>query len=71
MLSYIDKIPLQKKQFVTYEYILIKDFNDSEVDATKLGELLVGKAAYINLIPFNAFPGSQYEQPTLAQGKRI
>ena len=67
VLSYIDKIPLQKKQFVTYEYILIKDFNDSVEDAIKLGELLVGKAAYINLIPFNAFPGSEYEQPILAK----
>lgn len=65
VLAFIDQIPLQKKQFVTYEYILIKDFNDSTADANKLGELLVGKRAYINLIPFNAFPGSHYKQPDL------
>ncbi len=65
VLATIDKIPLNKKQFVTYEYILIKDFNDTAEDAEKLGALLVGKSAYINLIPFNAFPGSHYKSPAL------
>ncbi|MCD2451561.1 23S rRNA (adenine(2503)-C(2))-methyltransferase RlmN [Methylicorpusculum oleiharenae] len=65
VLTYIDKIPLNKKQFITYEYILIKDFNDSSVDAKKLGTILADKRAYINLIPFNSFPGSRYEPPEL------
>lgn len=63
VLTYIDKIPLNKKQFITYEYILIKDFNDSPNDAKKLGAILSGKSAYINLIPFNEFPGARYERP--------
>ncbi|MDD3813161.1 MAG: 23S rRNA (adenine(2503)-C(2))-methyltransferase RlmN [Desulfocapsaceae bacterium] len=63
VLAHIDQIPLHKKQFVTYEYILIKDFNDSAADAQKLGTVLAGKSAYINLIPFNSFPGSQYKRP--------
>jgi 23S rRNA (adenine2503-C2)-methyltransferase len=63
--SYIDKIQLNKKQFITYEYILIKDYNDSRIDAEKLGQTLVGKSAYINLIPFNSFPGARYESPDL------
>lgn len=74
LLSFIDQIPLQKKQFVTYEYILISDFNDSNEDANKLGKLLEGKSAYINLIPFNAFPGSDYKQPdshTIEKFKQI
>lgn len=65
VLTYIDKIPLNKKQFITYEYILIKDFNDSPDDAKKLGAILSGKRAYINLIPFNEFPGARYERPDL------
>ncbi len=65
VLTYIDQIPLNKKQFITYEYILIKDFNDSPEDANKLGTILAGKRAYINLIPFNAFPGSHYQCPDL------
>ncbi|ATG88782.1 23S rRNA (adenine(2503)-C(2))-methyltransferase RlmN [Methylomonas koyamae] len=63
VLAYIDEIPLQKKQFITYEYILIKDFNDATDDAKKLGTMLAGKSAYINLIPFNPFPGSRYNCP--------
>jgi 23S rRNA m2A2503 methyltransferase len=65
VLTYIDDIPLNKKQFITYEYILIKDFNDSTDDAEKLGTMLAGKSAYINLIPFNSYPGSQYRSPGL------
>jgi 23S rRNA (adenine2503-C2)-methyltransferase len=61
----IDKIPLNKKQFITYEYILIKDFNDSPDDAKELGTILAGKSAYINLIPFNSFPVSHYQRPDL------
>lgn len=65
VLKEIDSIPLSKKQFVTYEYLLIDDFNDSKEDALKTGELLKGKEAYINLIPFNPFPGTEYKRPSL------
>lgn len=67
----IDKIPLSKKQFVTYEYLLIKNFNDSDVDANEVGQLLSGKRAYINLIPFNTFPGSNYERPSDEKAKNF
>ncbi|PPC89577.1 MAG: 23S rRNA (adenine(2503)-C(2))-methyltransferase RlmN [Methylobacter sp.] len=63
VLTYIESIPLGKKQFVTYEYILIAGFNDSPEDAKQLGTMLAGKRAYINLIPFNTFPGSRYATP--------
>lgn len=59
----IDLIKLDKKRFITYEYLLVKDFNDSEVDAKAVGELLRGKEAYINLIPFNPFPEAKYQTP--------
>jgi len=65
VLAYIDEIPLNRKQFITYEYLLIKDFNDSADDARKLGMMLAGKSAIISLIPFNSFPGSDYERPDL------
>ncbi|MCO4753383.1 MAG: 23S rRNA (adenine(2503)-C(2))-methyltransferase RlmN [Bacteriovoracaceae bacterium] len=63
VLKCIDEIPLAKKQFVTYEYLLIDDFNDSVEDAQRTGELLQGKRAYINLIPFNPIPDSNYRRP--------
>lgn len=65
VLGYIHELPLEKKQFIIYEYLLIDGFNDGVEDAMKTGELLKGKEAYINLIPFNPFPGTEYKRPSL------
>lgn len=59
----LDKIELKKKQFITFEYLLIKGFNDSSEDAHKTAELLKDRRSLINLIPFNPYPGSPYERP--------
>jgi 23S rRNA (adenine2503-C2)-methyltransferase len=59
-----EQIPKEEKRFVTYEYLLIADFNDSEADALTTGELLKDKKAFINLIPFNPFPESKYQRPS-------
>lgn len=64
VMAYIETIPLKRKQYIIYEYLLIKDFNDTALDAEVTGEFLKGKQAIINLIPFNPFPGSDYERPT-------
>lgn len=63
ILKCLDAIPLKRKQYIIYEYLLIKDFNDSLIDAHATGALLQGKQAIINLIPFNPFPGSLYLRP--------
>ncbi|MGC9796030.1 23S rRNA (adenine(2503)-C(2))-methyltransferase RlmN [Fervidobacterium riparium] len=44
------------KNRVTFEYILIREFNDFVDDAEKLAELLRGMGAYVNLIPINPVP---------------
>lgn len=62
----IDDIPLEEKRFITYEYLLIKGINDGSEDAKATGQLLQGKKAYLNLIPFNPFPGAAYERPEQA-----
>jgi len=67
VLKYIDEIPLKRKQYIIYEYLLIKNFNDSIEDAHATGKLLQGKMAIINLIPFNPFPGSEFERPDQCQ----
>ena len=46
---------------ITFEYVMLKGVNDSIDDARKLVKLLRGIPAKINLIPFNPWPGSQYE----------
>ncbi len=63
LFKYIDEIPLLKKQFITYEYLLIDEFNNHEDDAIALAKLLKDRKAIINLIPFNPYPGSIYRKP--------
>lgn len=63
VLSFVEAIPEGKKRFVTYEYLLVDGFNDAEADAHATGELLHGKKAFINLIPFNPYPGGRYRRP--------
>lgn len=62
VMDYIDMIPLARKQYIIYEYLLIKDLNDSAEDAHATGKFLKGRQAIINLIPFNPFPGSLYQR---------
>ena len=54
--------PLPPTRRITFEYILIKDVNDSEKDAERLSRLLRPLKAKINLIPFNEFEGSGYSR---------
>jgi 23S rRNA (adenine2503-C2)-methyltransferase len=46
---------------ITFEYVMLKGINDSPADAKRLVQLLKGIPAKINLIPFNPWPGTQYE----------
>ncbi len=48
---------------ITFEYILIKDVNDSKEQALKLANLVRGIPCKINLIPFNPIKGCPYEKP--------
>ncbi|KEG21254.1 23S rRNA (adenine(2503)-C(2))-methyltransferase RlmN [Bartonella bacilliformis] len=52
---------LSNAKRITFEYVMLKDVNDSLDDAKKLIKLLKGIPAKINLIPFNPWPGSRYE----------
>lgn len=64
ILPAVDSIPYGKNRFVTYEYLMLKDFNTSVEEAHLLGKEFENKKAYINLIPFNPFPGAKYLRPT-------
>ena len=49
---------------ITFEYVMLKDVNDTDADAHELVRMLRGIPAKINLIPFNPFPHSGYERPS-------
>lgn len=51
---------------ITFEYVMLKDKNDSDADARELVRLLrhYDLPAKVNLIPFNPWPGAEYECST-------
>ncbi|WP_374577156.1 23S rRNA (adenine(2503)-C(2))-methyltransferase RlmN [Phenylobacterium sp.] len=51
---------LSNTRRVTFEYVMLKDVNDSPAEAKALVKLLKGVPAKINLIPFNPWPGTNY-----------
>ncbi len=52
---------LSNARRITFEYVMLQDVNDSVADAKALVRLLAGIPSKINLIPFNAWPGTRYE----------
>jgi len=52
---------LSNARRITFEYVMLKDINDSDADARELVQLLSGIPAKINLIPFNPWPGTNYD----------
>ena len=56
---------------ITFEYVMLKDVNDSLEEARELVRLLRGIPAKINLIPFNPWPGSKYECSSKKQINRF
>ena len=47
---------------ITFEYVMLKDVNDSDEDARRLVQLIKGIPAKINLIPFNEWPGAPHQR---------
>ena len=60
----IKKIPVKAHRWITYEYLLIDDFNNSIADIDGLIDLLDPKTSKVNLIPFNEYPGSDFKRPS-------
>jgi 23S rRNA (adenine2503-C2)-methyltransferase len=63
----IKEIPLKAHRRITYEYLLIEEFNDRAEDVEALANLLKRSESKINLIPFNEYPGSKYKRPSVAR----
>lgn len=63
IMNALDRLPMIEKRLVTYEYLLIKDFNMSDEHVQGLYDLLGSRRAILNLIPFNPYPGSRWERP--------
>ncbi len=58
---------------ITFEYVMLKDKNDSDADAHELVRLIrkYRLPAKVNLIPFNPWPGAPYECSDWARIERF
>jgi 23S rRNA (adenine2503-C2)-methyltransferase len=59
----VKQYPVDRRKKILFEYLVIKDKNDSIDSAKKLVKLLNGIQAKVNLIYFNPYPGTDYKRP--------
>jgi 23S rRNA (adenine2503-C2)-methyltransferase len=57
--------PLGERERLTFEYVMLKDVNDSDGDARQLVKLLANLKAKVNLIPHNPAPELPYQSSTM------
>ncbi len=58
-LRYIDVAP---RGYIMFEYVMLTGVNDSVAQARELAALVKDVPCKVNLIPFNPFPGIQYQR---------
>ena len=63
LLDAVKTLPLGKREWVTFEYVLLGGVNDQPEHAREVVELLSGMRAKVNLIVWNPGPGINYTQP--------
>jgi 23S rRNA (adenine2503-C2)-methyltransferase len=64
LLAAVRQIPLGKREYVTFEYVLLGGVNDQPGHAREVLALLAGMKAKVNLIVWNPGPGIDFHQPT-------
>lgn len=52
---------------IIFEYILMKDFNDTEKDKEDLKRLLADIICHINIIPYNTVAGKSFQAPSKSE----
>ena len=57
-----DYLEVAPRDFITFEYVMLKGVNDAPDHARELVRTLEGTPAKVNLIPFNPFPDSGFER---------
>ena len=63
LLAAVRDFPLRNREKITFEYVLLKEVNDSEQHARELVELVRGLRAKVNLIAFNPGPEVEFQTP--------
>jgi 23S rRNA (adenine2503-C2)-methyltransferase len=58
------RFPLKRRERITFEYVMLRDVNDTPEDARRLVRLLSGIKAKVNLLPLNEAAGIPFERPS-------
>ena len=58
------RVPLKRRNRITFEYVLLDGVNDTPEDARRLVRLLASVKSKVNLIPLNAAPGIPFDRPS-------
>lgn len=64
LMEALHALPLERRQRITLEYVMLKDLNDTLEDAARLVALVKGLPCKVNLIPFNPHPDTPFKTPT-------
>jgi len=64
LLAACKAFPLPSRRWITVEYVMIRDINDSIEDAKRLVRMVSHFPSKVNLIPFNEHEGCAFRQPT-------
>jgi len=65
------RFPVKRRERITFEYVMLKDVNDSPEDARRLVRLLHGIRGKVNLLPLNEAAGIPFERPSDATVDRF
>ena len=63
LLAALRRFPLERRQRITFEYVLLHGVNDGLEDARRLPGLLRGIPCKLNVIPWNEHAGGPYKRP--------
>ena len=64
LMKALHELPLERRQRITLEYVLLGDLNDTLDDAARLVDLVRGLPCKVNLIPFNPHPETPFQTPS-------
>jgi len=62
LMKVLKKYQQKTNRRLTFEYILLKDINDTQEDAEKLAKLIKGLNCYVNLIPYNETENIEFKR---------
>ncbi|TXD43789.1 23S rRNA (adenine(2503)-C(2))-methyltransferase RlmN [Lujinxingia vulgaris] len=63
LMAALKEFPLTNRERITFEYVMIRDLNDTLEDAQRIIELTREIPSKINLIPFNPHPRTPFQTP--------